>query len=204
MKYLKLRPNLPIVGGVLGMSLITSGCATSRAATNAQPVMQPQANHQPAKMHGDKHGKHDGKRGKMWQDLNLTAAQQAQIEQIKARNNVAMKQLKASIAQQEATIAQQKQAGANTATLLALHQQRQNSVEQMMALKKQQRQQMLSVLTPEQQLKFYERQTKRGWDDGKRAKHDKHDKRRPMNGTPNSAWQSPAQGSNAVQPVNGR
>lgn len=205
MKYLKLHPNLPIVGSVLAASLLFSGCASSNAAstTTAKPVMQPQAYSQPAP-HGDPRKPKHAKRGNGWKDLDLTATQQAQIEQIKARNNVAMKQLKASIAQQEATIAQQKQAGVNTATLLALHQQRQNSVEQMMALKKQQRQQMLSVLTPEQQLKFYERQTKRGWDDGKRAKHDKHDKRRPMNGTPNSAWQSPAQGSNAVQPVNGR
>lgn len=186
-----------MIGGVLGMSLITSGCATSRAATNAQPVMQPQAHHQPAKMHGDKHGKHDGKRGKMWQDLNLTAAQQAQLDQIKARYDAAKKQLKATIAQQEATIAQQKQAGANTATLLALHQQRQNSVEQMMALKKQQRQQMLSILTPEQQLKFYEQQGKHGWQDGKGKRTDKHDKHRPMRDMP---WQAPAQGGNIVQP----
>ena len=186
-----------MIGGVLGMSLITSGCATSRAATNAQPVMQPQAHHQPAKMHGDKHGKHDGKRGKMWQDLNLTAAQQTQFDQIKARYDAAKKQLKASIAQQEATIAQQKQAGANTATLLALHQQRQNSVEQMMALKKQQRQQMLSILTPEQQLKFYEQQGKHGWQDGKGKRTDKHDKHRPMRDMP---WQAPAQGGNIVQP----
>ncbi|OBX79886.1 hypothetical protein A9308_04470 [Moraxella atlantae] len=193
-----------MIGGVLGMSLITSGCATSRAATNAQPVMQPQAHHQPAKMHGDKHGKHDGKRGKMWQDLNLTAAQQAQFDQIKARYDVARKQLKATIAQQEATIAQQKQAGANTATLLALHQQRQNSVEQMMALKKQQRQQMLSVLTPEQQLKFYEQQGKRGWQDGKGKGKDKHNQHRPMRDMPpaptntTTLWQAPAQGSNTV------
>lgn len=193
-----------MIGGVLGMSLITSGCATSRAATNAQPVMQPQAHHQPAKMHGDKHGKHGGKRGKMWQDLNLTAAQQAQFDQIKARYDVARKQLKATIAQQEATIAQQKQAGANTATLLALHQQRQNSVEQMMALKKQQRQQMLSVLTPEQQLKFYEQQGKRGWQDGKGKGKDKHNQHRPMRDMPpaptntTTLWQAPAQGSNTV------
>lgn len=193
-----------MIGGVLGMSLITSGCATSRAATNAQPVMQPQAHHQPAKMHGDKHGKHDDKRGKMWQDLNLTAAQQAQFDQIKARYDVARKQLKATIAQQEATIAQQKQAGANTATLLALHQQRQNSVEQMMALKKQQRQQMLSVLTPEQQLKFYEQQGKRGWQDGKGKGKDKHNQHRPMRDMPpaptntTTLWQAPAQGSNTV------
>lgn len=189
--------SLSLISGALGLSLMASGCATSRAATNAQPVMQPQAHHQPAKMHGDKHGKHDGKRGKMWQDLNLTAAQQAQLDQIKARYDAAKKQLKATIAQQEATIAQQKQAGANTATLLALHQQRQNSVEQMMALKKQQRQQMLSILTPEQQLKFYEQQGKHGWQDGKGKRTDKHDKHRPMRDMP---WQAPAQGGNIVQP----
>lgn len=191
--------SLSLIGGVLGMSLITSGCATSSAATsNAQPVMQPQAHHHPAKMYGDKHGKHGSKRGKMWQDLNLTAAQQTQLDQIKARYDAAKKQLKASIAQQEATIAQQKQAGANTATLLALHQQRQNSVEQMMALKKQQRQQMLSILTPEQQLKFYEQQGKHGWQDGKGKRTDKHDKHRPMRDMP---WQAPAQGGNIVQPA---
>lgn len=187
--------SLSLIGGVLGMSLITSGCATSSAATsNAQPVMQPQAHHHPAKMYGDKHGKHGSKRGNGWKDLDLTATQQAQIEQIKARYDAAKKQLKATIAQQEATIAQQKQAGANTATLLALHQQRQNSVEQMMALKKQQRQQMLSILTPEQQLKFYEQQDKHGWQDGKGKGTDKH---RPMRDMP---WQAPAQGGDIVQP----
>lgn len=187
--------SLSLIGGVLGMSLITSGCATSSAATsNAQPVMQPQAHHQPAKMYGDKHGKHGSKRGNGWKDLDLTATQQTQLDQIKARYDAAKKQLKATIAQQEATIAQQKQAGANTATLLALHQQRQNSVEQMMTLKKQQRQQMLSILTPEQQLKFYEQQDKHGWQDGKDKRTDKH---RPMRDMP---WQAPAQGGNIVQP----
>lgn len=155
-----------IAASLLGASVVVSGCATSHATNHAttsrQPVMQPQVAppptpREPVRMPSS-HSKHGGKRSSVWKNLDLTDAQQAQIEQLNMRNNLAMKPLKVSIAQQDTHIAQQKQAGADTATLLALHQQRQNSVEQMMTLKKQQHQQMLAILTPEQQLKFYERQ----------------------------------------------
>ena len=90
--------------------------------------------------------------------LDLTATQQAQFEQLRVQNQAKMAQFKAQLSQIDANIATQKAAGANTATLLGLYQQKQTVMDQFFVMHQQQRQQVISLLTPEQQLKLYENQ----------------------------------------------
>lgn len=163
-----------LTASVLGLTLAVTACANTNNQTPdaGKPMMLKDGSgmNQP---HGDRMMQRDGAgmnqrddrmMGKMGKDdmgrkmamLNLTAAQQAQVQQLHAQHQAQVQQQRVKIQQLDANIAAQKQAGASTATLLNLYKQRQDAMQQFMTLRQQQQQQFMNILTPEQQLKLYE------------------------------------------------
>lgn len=170
---MKANNPLIIASSVLGLSLAMSACTT----TNAQngPTMENGKTHLFQKddrgehKGWDKKGEHDGMGGGMMgakgmADLNLTDTQKAQLEQLRTQNKAKMEQFKTQLDQMDSNIATQKAAGASTATLLSLYQQKQAVMDQFFAMHQQQRQQFVNILTPDQQLKLYESQNRKHGD----------------------------------------
>lgn len=173
MKYFN-QPSL-VATGVLGLTLAMAGCSTM--SQNASPAMERHdgQNYTKIGMMDHRMGEHHGKMG-MWRhqmggapdmharmnqlmaSLNLTDTQKAQVQQLHSQHAAQMQQLQTNMQQINANIAAQKKAGASTATLVSLYQQKQALMDQMMAMYKQHQHQLMQILTPEQQLKFYEHQ----------------------------------------------
>lgn len=175
----KSKNPLIIASSVLGLSLAVSACTTTNAQTSAPAGMEngkarmwqkgERSEHKGWGMKGGM-GEHKGMGGMMgkgMQELNLTDAQKIQLEQLRTQNQAKMQQFKAQLDQMDANIATQKAAGASTATLLGLYQQKQATMDQFFAMHQQQRQQFINILTPEQQLKMYESQGRGHDKDGK-------------------------------------
>lgn len=163
-----MKKPLLVSASVLGLTLALSACSTTPQEANGYNTQDGRmmGHHQHGDDrdgrgdddHGDRHG-HGGMRGGMghgMKDLNLTDAQKAQIQQLREQQKVQRQQFKATMAQYDANIAQQKQAGASADTLLNLYKQKQAAMEQGMASMQQQKQQFMNILTPEQQLKLYQ------------------------------------------------
>lgn len=184
----KSKRPLIISVSLLGLTVAMTGCATSKSnqSTN-NPEQKMMQHHQSADTRPDfdnrwgkpqhdemmqGHKKHRQHQGFDKQDfdaqLNLTEAQKKQIEQLKNQNKAKIEQLHSTLKQFDDNIAKQKQAGASDATLLSLHKQKQETMQQFFVLRQQERQQFLNILTPEQQLKFYENRNHRGKDSMKR------------------------------------
>lgn len=162
--------------GLVGLTLSMTACATT-SATNTNPMagQAVENRHQRHEMMERRMSEHRGKMG-MWHhnkgkpmdmearknqmmaSLNLTDAQKAQVKQLRTQQVAQMQPLKASMRQINANIDAQKKAGAAATSLVSLYQQKQALKEQATALHKQHQQQLLRILTPEQQLKFYENQ----------------------------------------------
>lgn len=150
---------------LLGLTLAVTGCSTA----NSQNLNQ---NSDPAKRIIPKDARHadgekmanrmdklkDGMKHNRMAQLDLSDAQKTQLQALRQQTEVQMKQLNTTLKQYDDNIAAQKKAGASTATLLGLYQQKQAVMQQAMTLRQQQEQQFISILTPEQQLKFYENQ----------------------------------------------
>lgn len=166
---MKINKNpLIVCTSLLGLTLAVTGCTT----TNASPSPMPKE----GKMmgHDGQRGAHGEGKGHMWQkegkggmgrlltDLNLTDTQKAQMQQLRTQNQAKMQQVKAQLDQMDATIASQKAAGASSATLLNLYQQKQAVMNQFFAMHQQEKQQFMSILTPDQQLKVYQAEGERG------------------------------------------
>lgn len=149
-----------LVASFLGLTVAMTGCATANSQTfdPAHKMMQKDGDNKPH--WGKKHGMKE-QRNPM-AELNLTEAQQAQFKALHEQHKAKMAQLQTTLQQYDANIEAQKKAGASTATLLALHQQKQAVMQQFFALHQQQQQQMMAILTPEQQLKFYESRGEHG------------------------------------------
>lgn len=139
---------------LLSLGMIVSGCANANSnTTNTKPMPV-----HPVKM--DKTDHHKGKMDKMphhhFDKLNLTDDQKAQLETIHKQNHEKMEQLHAKLKTQADNIKKQKEANANTATLLALYEEKQTTVEELADLHKNAQKQFMSILTPEQKLSMYE------------------------------------------------
>lgn len=162
--------------GLVGLTLSMTACATMATPDNKPMGRQDAQNHRPHhEMMDRRMSEHRGKMG-MWHrdmgkpmdmqarknqmmaSLNLTDAQKAQVQQLRTQQVAQMQQLQASMRQIDANIDAQKKAGAAATNLVSLYQQKQALKEQATAMHKQHQQQLLRILTPEQQLKFYENQ----------------------------------------------
>ncbi|MFW2176931.1 MULTISPECIES: Spy/CpxP family protein refolding chaperone [unclassified Moraxella] len=168
------KSTLAISTSILGLTLATASFADNSVNTKTvanTAVQQAKTSAPQGKAFGWKQGKGDmnktekgvkGGKGNMMarhmDELGLTDAQKTQLEQLRTQNQTKMQQLHTTLQQYDDNIAKQKQAGASTATLLALHKQKQAVMEQFFSLHQQQQQQFLNILTPEQQLKLYESQ----------------------------------------------
>lgn len=143
---------------LLSLGMIVSGCANSnptavKPATDSKPMpahamKMDKADHHHKGM--DKMAKHH------FDKLDLTDAQKKQLETIHKQNHENMEQLHAKLKTQADNIKKQKEAGANTTTLLALYQEKQATVEELANIHKNSQKQFMNILTPEQQLKMYE------------------------------------------------
>lgn len=163
-----------LTASVLGLTLGVTACAnTNNQTPDAVKPMMLKDGSGMNQQHGDRMMQRDGAgmnqrddrmMGKMGKDemgrkmamLDLTAAQQVQVQQLHAQHQAQVQQQRVKMQQLDANIAAQKQAGASTATLLNLYKQRQDAMQQFMTLRQQQQQQFMNILTPEQQLKLYE------------------------------------------------
>lgn len=167
---------------LLGLTLAVTGCSTANSQTidpanrmvqhNGDRPMGEKMHHRGDKMKGGMMG--HGMGGMT--ELNLSDAQKAQLKTLREQNQAKMQQLHATLKQYDDNIAAQKKAGASTASLLSLYQQKQAVMQQFFTLRQQQEQQFMSVLTPEQQLKFYESRGK-GMHDGMKKGGMKHGER---------------------------
>lgn len=173
---------LIIASSILGLTIATSSYAVT-APTTALTADSKPAQFQKGDHKGGQHGMkgQKGMKGGMMgrkgmQELNLTDAQKAQIEQLRTQNKAKMQQFKTQLDQMDANIKAQKTAGASTTTLLNLYKQKQAVMDNFFVMHQQERQQFINILTPEQQLKMYEHQGRghgdrdghRGGKDGKR------------------------------------
>ena len=146
-------------GVLLSLGLVVTGCASTNAQTqgkDSQAMPKHEQKHHFKKDVDKKFEKKGDKDGHHFDKLNLTDAQKQQLETLRKQNDDKMKQLHDSLKQQDANITKQKQAGASTATLLALHQQKQATMDSLKALHETAEKQFMSILTPEQQLQMYE------------------------------------------------
>lgn len=154
------------LASLLAISLIGTGCATANGNPHTMIPAHAAAAHGDSKHAGKKHkeGKHHKAFGKAEREdgrnnlaaLNLSEAQKAQLQQLRAQHQTQLQQLHTNLKQLDDTIVKQKQAGASNTSLLALYQQKKAVMQQANTLRLQQQQQFLAVLTPEQQLKWYE------------------------------------------------
>ncbi len=170
-----------LTSSLLGLTLAVTGCSTANSQTidpahrmvnhNGDRPMGAKMHHWGDKMKGGMMGHSMGGMA----ELNLTDTQKAQLKTLRDQNQAKMQQLHATLKQYDDNIAAQKSAGASTATLLGLYQQKQAVMQQFFALRQQQQQQFMSILTPEQQLKFYESRGK-GFKGMKHAGHGMDDK----------------------------
>lgn len=162
---MKAKNPLLLASSVLGLTIATASFAATTQPTPTAPVMdngKPQMWQKGWDKKGDHRGMGKGGMmgGKGMQALNLTDAQKSQLEQLRNADKAKMAQFKTQLDQLDKNIATQKAAGASTATLLGLYQQKQAVMNQFFAMHQQQRQQFMNVLTPEQQLKMYESQNR--------------------------------------------
>lgn len=140
------------MGVALTISLGLAGCSTTHSsvvqpvnvantvATNSTPVTPVNA---------------PNERERMLASLNLTEAQKSQLEALRLQNRPKMQALQAQLKQYNATLSQP-QAGTNEATLLNLYQQKHAVTLQEAELHRQYEQRFLAILTPSQQIQYYQ------------------------------------------------
>lgn len=155
---MQIKKTALLTTALFGATLAITGCSTanSQPLDPAHKMLQKDGDKKPH--WGKKEGMKDGKKDKRnpMAELNLSETQKAQLKTLREQNKAKMEQLHTTLKQYDANIEAQKKAGASTATLLGMHQQKQAVMQQFFALHQQQQQQFMNMLTPEQQLKFYE------------------------------------------------
>ncbi|WP_394262083.1 Spy/CpxP family protein refolding chaperone [Moraxella boevrei] len=164
-----------LTASLLALTLAVTGCANTNTNSNHHAKAGAMPHKQmPKDAH---HHQHDGHkmgemRGHHFERLNLTDAQQKQLEALKKQNHGKMQQLHTKAKQQDETIAKQREAKASTATLLALYQQKQATMDEMKALHDASEKQFMAILTPEQQLQMYQ-----AHDDRKEKRQEKREQK---------------------------
>lgn len=143
---------------ILALTLAVTGCANTNANNHHAKAGVMPHQHMPKDAPHHQHGEHNmgDMHGHHFERLNLTDAQQKQLEALKNQTHGKMQQLHTQAKQQDETIAKQREAKASTATLLTLYQQKQATMDEMKALHDASEKQFMAILTPEQQLQMYQ------------------------------------------------
>lgn len=148
-----------LTASLLALTLAVTGCANTNANSNHHAKAGAMPHKQmPKDAHHHQHNGHKmgEMRGHHFERLNLTDAQQKQLEALETQTHGKMQQLHTQAKQQDETIAKQREAKASTATLLALYQQKQATMDEMKALHDASEKQFMAILTPEQQVQLYQ------------------------------------------------